>query len=375
VRGAPEPEPDQSNGDVDEASWLALAAAAPATAEPEFVPAPQPAPGPEHDTVGPRVDVSTTRRRAVETYCTELCGRQAARVAGDATLAAFAADSDHSDSELLALTRTTAAMHAGEGLPGHCAETPRLLAARDNGELLRRRQRQLDSHIDNCVICQSTELRAARSARMFAAVAGIAPPPEPALGRDRAPLAPVAEPAVAAPANTPPEHHRRRPALLVALGVLIIGAIAAGAVVLANRSTNPPSVKAPQANAPISTTLHVTTPAKRPHHAAAAHAARHHKRVVKRHVAVAKKHHHPAHRAASSSSSSSAAPAAATPVAEAPAAPAPAAADPTPAPTSASSSSGSSSSSSGSTLTQSGSSSNLGAVSAPTSGIGSGGGP
>src|SRR5262249_42693286 len=161
----------------------------------------------------------------------------------------------------------------------------------------RRRQRQLDSHLEECVVCQATELRAARADRIYRAIAGVgtaadrpvvAPPIAP-LERDTAPVggngarataAAAGVAAGAAPANggaaaaaasssaterpvTSPlpelgsasrEQYRRRRVVAGGIGVAAVAAVALLIVVLSNNSSSPtnvPSAAIPTATSPV----------------------------------------------------------------------------------------------------------------------------
>jgi hypothetical protein len=375
--------------------------------------------------VGSDGDAAAVRRRAVEAYCREFCPPERAAAVVDEVLAATPPEAG--TDELLNATRIAAAGAVAQAaalanVAAGCLSTPSLLALRSRGDLDRKRRRDLDRHLEDCLVCRATELRAARAERAFGVVAGPAPhgaaPHGPAphgaaagpeLGRaDQKPaVAGVAlaaatgeAPAVAGAAaagvvaadDTPtpraepgPRRRRRRPPVLLGgLAVLLVAGIAAAAIVIGNGSGNSPAATPPSAVKPASSavkpasTTGAGTPAagkaRHRHAGSAPHAAGRPKNAKRHHPGSKHRHKRAAHKPASSGSGSSAAasatpPPSSTPTPSAPVTPVTPVATPapTPTPTATPTSSGSS----GATLSQSGSG-NLGAASAPTSGIGSG---
>ncbi len=126
------------------------------------------------------------RESAVDAYCRELCGADAARVATEEVIASprlSAAFTAVDEDELFRITRSTASGFAplpiDSGLPsrpieGPCAFTIPRLARRASGELDRYSQAAIKQHLADCVVCRAAEARFERAERAFAAVLGIA---------------------------------------------------------------------------------------------------------------------------------------------------------------------------------------------------------
>ncbi|HWE33153.1 MAG TPA: hypothetical protein VG410_06690 [Solirubrobacteraceae bacterium] len=350
---------------------------------------------------------------ATRGYCGELLGDRGPAVA-EAVLEGFAGGGA---AALLEQTRSAAADHFAAQVSGptaDCSRTAVLLAQRDSGTIGRGDLKQLGSHLNRCVTCQATELRAKRAERVFhaladsaaqaravapaaaapAAVAPAAAAPAPAAPAPAAPAAAAAGAAAAAaagaaaaaadssadthswstaalapaaagggaapppPASASYRRRRRRPLLLASAALLALVVVAV-AVLLSNNKSN-------TSNPPLT---HAAAPPPAAHHAAASH-ARHHARVVKHHTVV---HHKAAvrHKAATAHTTVASTPT--PPVYTPPATTAPStpvtSAPPPPAP---SSSSGSSGGSGSPTLTQGSGGGSLPPATGPTSTVGSG---
>jgi hypothetical protein len=151
------------------------------------------APSPQHEPPQPPPATSfaaatsvAARESAVDAYCRELCGADAARVATEEVIASprlSAAFTAVDEDELFRITRSTASGFAplpiDSGLPsrpieGPCAFTIPRLARRASGELDRYSQAAIKQHLADCVVCRAAEARFERAERAFAAVLGTA---------------------------------------------------------------------------------------------------------------------------------------------------------------------------------------------------------
>jgi hypothetical protein len=338
----------------------------------------------------PRDVLTADRRRAlaVEAYCREVCSPERARAAVGEIVDS---SSGMRDEELLRHTRTIAANYAPSKAPrrgwrrsepAECEATPALLAARANEELDPERRDALERHLESCLNCQATELRAQRAERAFAGIGGViaaqSPSPEPEPEQQRpvvaGPIAAPEQPAfipepiatpeprpdVAEPILTPmteaptsewipttapvaiasglsdvppgPRPRRRRLSVVVAAAAAVAAVAIVAALVSSHTSKQPNVAGVATATIPVT-----STPAPVHHKPAVKH------RAAKKHHAAPKKHavHHAAPVASAPPVVASVTPAA-SPTPSAPVSqPAPAPA-PAPAPT-PSSSSGSSS--------------------------------
>lgn len=193
----------------------------PPAPEPE-PPAPEPSAAAEPE---PEDRLEPRQRRAVESYCRELCPPETAAAAVDEISKSFAGGDDL---DLLKYTRSVAARYA-EARPARrgwrralaaerdseCRSTPGLVAASLNGELDEGGRATLGHHLAKCVACQAAEVRAHRADRAFAALTGLtlatevtpamaeAPPME-AVEPEPSPAEPIAPPPVEELVAEPP---------------------------------------------------------------------------------------------------------------------------------------------------------------------------
>jgi hypothetical protein len=315
-------------------------------------------------------DLPERRRLAVSAFLAEASGRPVTERFTDEALSVFAARTaaggDGSDDSLLQVTREVAAQRKLLTPPragwrasvtralaeeSACAATPSLLAARAGGTLSDADQRNLETHLSECLTCRAANVRWERAERAFAAAA------------ERAVPAAAAAPAAAGSAAVAPpvDRGRRRITgvpLAGALGLVAACVAAAAIIILSGGNSSNHPVRA-AAHPP--STGQAVAPVSVP---ASTHKRPHAKRVV-HHRAVA--HHRkksppappPAAPVTASVAPSSPSPAPVTPVASAPA-PVVTPAPPAPAPASSGSSGGSSAS-----IQQP----SLGASSAPTQSI------
>ncbi len=363
---APAPEPVAPPAAGEAARWIAGPSPAPA-APADWLSEPPTETNGQHAPV-----VDERAAQAAHAYCRELCGHDAGSAVAEGALAGFAASGAVGTAALLAHTRTSAAEHlaADSSLAAgpQCAETPTLLAARDNGTLGHADLDRLGSHLEGCVACQGTELRAARAERMFGAVAPEAAHPSgttmawtagagaagAATGAAAGAGAGVAAGAASRTATGTSPSGRRPSRPLIVLAAVLAALVVAGAVLLATKSNNSkapplPRVSAPAVSQPTTATVQ---PARTHHRRAAVHRVVHHKAKPAHHKAAAK----PVTSVASAPPVTTVAPVtSATPPPVTPSTPPPS--NPTP--------------SSGSTLTQGSSGGSLPPASGPTSTIGS----
>ena len=122
---------------------------------------------------------------AVAAYCRELCGPADATQAVEACLDALGAGAEYASAEVvLRTTRSIAALHAvghdnGSRHRRECTATAWRLAARANGELERRGQRQLEEHLRQCMACRATLIKMERAERAFATMVAVGDATEP----------------------------------------------------------------------------------------------------------------------------------------------------------------------------------------------------
>jgi len=308
-------------------------------------------------------------RAAAKAYCRELCRPATLEQAVAASLEPLemaTLSRPIPEDELLRTTRLAAAgllasdigdRDAADGSRGTCANMTIALADRANGELGAEARRQLDAHLEQCMVCQATRIRMARAGRAFVAMAGASvdvgswfdlpalPVPRHAAPQARPERAAATSPRRAAPAPapspappktsiaaaataptrsaTPPRRPvavaagdrarqvRRRRRFLAVAAMLLTVVVAVAAVVLSRApSTSPAAGLVPSRTAHVgaaSTGTHAATAAKaakakpaghpaavKTHHAANTRRAAKTHRAVTAHRATPAKHAAPA---------------------------------------------------------------------------------